>query len=81
MCVGELLQEGRLHKERQPQLVRERKGLGQPEEHAVTGRQGRLRAPREQGFCPTQASDGDAQWREATQGRARVAEQEDGTLL
>lgn len=45
--LGELLQKGRLHKERQPQLVSERQGVSQPEEHAVVGCAGCQRAPRE----------------------------------
>jgi len=76
--VGEPLQEGGLHEERQPQLVCEREGLGEPEEHAG---QGRRRRPGGEGLRPAQAGDGDAQRCEAAQGRAHPAQQEDGALL
>ena len=80
MCLGECLQAAGLHQDGQPQLVGERQGLGQPEE--LAGGQGHagLRA-RGQGLCAAQTGDGDAQRGEATQGGARAAEQEDGTLL
>lgn len=81
MCIREHLQEGGLHKERQSQLVREREGLCQPEEHAVLGRQSRRRSQRDQGLYPTQTGDGDAQRGEAAQSRANSAEQENGALL
>lgn len=74
MRIRELLQKGWLHEERQPQLVCEREGLGQPEEHAVPGCQGCQRGQRGQGLCPTQAGDGDAQRGEATQGGPRAAQ-------
>lgn len=81
LCIRELLQESWLHEERQPQLVCEREGLGQPEEPAVLGFQSCQRAPRVQRLCPAQARHGDAQRREATQSRPRPPEQENCALL
>lgn len=81
LLVRQLLQEGGVHQERQPQLVCQREDLCQPESTSVPGQQQQCPGQGEQGFRAPQAGDHHPQRREAPQGCEGAPQQEDCPLL